>query len=144
MNSGIDAYRQASRMKTDYRSQEANLFKRVTYGLVQSKEKKDGMDLVRAASDNKRLWMTVVQLLSDDQNQLPAPLRAQMISIGQAVIKETDDNINGDLDVDFLIDINNQIIEGLSGAAAAAAAADTAGMASPTELARAKPAGSTA
>ncbi|HSK38319.1 MAG TPA: flagellar biosynthesis regulator FlaF, partial [Arenibaculum sp.] len=133
--------RKASRMKTDFRSQEANLFKRVTYGLIQGKEKKDGMDLVRAASDDKRLWMTVVQLLSDDQNQLPAPLRAQMISIGQAVIKEIDDNINGDLDVDFLIDINNQIIEGLSGAAAAADVADAA---SPMGLGPAKPVGSTA
>lgn len=113
-------------MKTDFRSQEANLFKQVTYSLIQGKTKKDGLDLVRAATDNRLLWMTVIQLLQDDQNQLPAPLRAQLISIGQAVIKETDDNITGNLDVDFLIDINTQIIEGLLGGGAPAADAGQA------------------
>jgi flagellar protein FlaF len=125
MSSGIDAYRQAARMKTDFRAQEANLFKQVTYALIQGKTKKDGLDLVRAATDNRLLWMTVIQLLQDDQNQLPAPLRAQLISIGQTVIKEIDDNITGNLDVDFLIDINTQIIEGLLGGGAAADAGRT-------------------
>jgi flagellar protein FlaF len=123
MSSGIDAYRQAARMKTDFRTQEAQLFKQVTYNLIQGKADKNGMALVRAASDNKLLWMTVIQLLSDEQNQLPAPLRAQLISIGQAVIKEIDDNITGQLDVDFLIEINTQIIDGLLGNAVAAAPA---------------------
>src|SRR5689334_19504983 len=106
MNAKIDAYRQAAMMKTDYRTQEANVFKRVTYGLIQGKAKADGLDLVRAASDNKLLWMTVIKVLQDDQNKLPAGLRSQMISIGQAVIHEIDQNITGKLDVDFLIDIN--------------------------------------
>jgi flagellar protein FlaF len=122
MSSGIDAYRQAARMKTDFRTQEAQLFKQVTYNLIQGKTDKNGMALVRAASDNKLLWMTVIQLLSDGQNQLPAPLRAQLISIGQAVIKEIDDNITGKLDVDFLIEINTQIIEGLLGGGGAGVA----------------------
>ena len=37
MNSKLNAYKQAAMMKTDYRSQEANLFKRVTFGLIQGK-----------------------------------------------------------------------------------------------------------
>ena len=114
MNSKLDAYRQAAMMKTDFRTQEANLFKRVTYGLIQGKAKPGSMDLVRAASDNKLLWMTVIKLLKDDQNRLPAGLRAQIISIGNAVIREIDQNITGNLDVDFLIDVNTQIIEGLA------------------------------
>lgn len=123
MNSGINAYQQAASMKTDFRAQEANLFKRVTYALMQGKSKPGSMDLVRAASDNRLLWMTVIKLCSDDQNQLPAPLRAQIISIGNAVIREIDANITGKLDVDFLIDINNQIIEGLTAVPPAPAAA---------------------
>ena len=114
MNSKLNAYKQAAMMKTDYRSQEANLFKRVTFGLIQGKANPNGMDLVRAASDDKLLWMTIIKLLQDDQNRLPAPLRAQIISIGQAVIREIDQNITGKLDVDFLIDINTQMIEGLA------------------------------
>jgi flagellar protein FlaF len=60
--------------------------------------------------------------LQDDQNRLPAPLRAQIISIGQAVIREIDQNITGKLDVDFLIDINTQMIEGLAALPETAAA----------------------
>ena len=113
MNSKINAYRQAASMKTDYRAQEANLFKRITYALQQGKARSGGMDLVRAASDNKLLWMGVINAVSDDANQLPATLRTQLVAIGRAVVKEIDDNITGNLDVDFLIEINNQIIEGL-------------------------------
>jgi flagellar protein FlaF len=58
-------------------------------------------------------------------------LRAQIISIGQAVIREIDQNITGKLDVDFLIDINTQMIEGL---AAQPETAATAGL--PTQLPR--------
>lgn len=125
MKPQINAYRQAASMRSDFRSQEAQLFKRVTYALQQGKANANGLDLVRAASDNKLLWMTVIQLVSDDANQLPQALRQQLASIGRAVIKEIDDNINGKLDVDFLIEINNQIIEGLSAAAAQPAAATT-------------------
>ncbi|WP_158047639.1 flagellar biosynthesis regulator FlaF [Skermanella pratensis] len=114
MNTNLKAYKQAAMMKTDYRSQEANLFKRVTFGLIEGKANPDGIGLVRAASDNRLLWQTVVNLLRDDQNRLPAPLRAQIISIGQTVIREIDENATGKLDVDFLIDINTQMIEGLA------------------------------
>ena len=44
MNSKLNAYKQAAMMKTDYRSQEANLFKRVTFGLIQGKANPNGMD----------------------------------------------------------------------------------------------------
>jgi flagellar protein FlaF len=123
MKSQINAYRNAASMRTDFRSQEAQLFKRVTYALEQGKAKANGLDLVRAASDNKLLWMTVVQLVSDETNQLPMALRQQLASIGRAVIKEIDDNITGNLDVDFLIQINTQIIEGLTASALQPAAA---------------------
>lgn len=114
MNPKLNAYKQAAMMNKDYRSQEANLFKRVTFGLIEGKANPDGLELVRAASDNRLLWQTIVNLLRDDQNRLPAPLRAQIISIGQTVIREIDDNATGTLDVDFLIDINTQMIEGLA------------------------------
>jgi flagellar protein FlaF len=130
MNSKLNAYKQAAMMKTDYRSQEANLFKRVTFGLIQGKANPNGMDLVRAASDDKLLWMTIIKLLQDDLNRLPMPLRAQIISIGQAVIREIDQNITGKLDVDFLIDINTQMIEGL----AAMPETTTAAAGLPTQL----------
>jgi flagellar biosynthesis activator protein FlaF len=57
-------------------------------------------------------------------------LRAQIISIGQAVIREIDQNITGKLDVDFLIDINTQMIEGL----AALPETTTAAAGLPTQL----------
>ncbi len=123
MKSQIDAYKNAASMRTDFRSQEAQLFKRVTYALQQAKAKASDLDLVRAASDDKLLWMTVVQIVRDDANQLPLSLRQQLATIGEAVIKEIDENITGKLDVDFLIQINTQIIEGLTAAAGQPAAA---------------------
>jgi|SRR5690349_13676904 flagellar protein FlaF len=118
MDPKIGAYQRAAQTRVDYRQQEAEVFKRVTYGLIRGKAKADGMDLVRAASDNKLLWMQVVKLVNDEQNQLPASLKSMLASLGEAVIREIDTNITGKLDVDFLIDINTQVIEGLLGSGA--------------------------
>jgi flagellar protein FlaF len=120
MDPKFGAYQRAAQAGVDFRKQEAEVFKRVTYGLIRGKAKSDGMDLVRAASDNKLLWMQVISLVKDEQNQLPASLKSMLASLGEAVIREIDANITGKLDVDFLIDINTQIIEGLLGPGAAA------------------------
>ena len=45
---------------------------------------------VRALADNRRLWMTVLDLMRDPANALPEPLRASIISVGLAVQREMD------------------------------------------------------
>ncbi len=66
----------------------------------------------RALADNCRLWTTVVGLLSDPANPLPAPLRGSIISVAMAVQRVMD---RDKPDLDFLISINESIAAGLSG-----------------------------
>ncbi len=104
----------ANAASRDPRAQEADVFRRATAALRQSK---GGSDIarVRALADNDRLWNTVTSVLSDPQNRLPSPLRATMISIGRAVQREIQSPAP---DFDFLVQVNEDIVAGLSGAAA--------------------------
>jgi flagellar biosynthesis regulator FlaF len=67
---------------------------------------------VRALADNRRLWMTVTDLMRDPTNALPEPLRASIISVGLSVQREMDQETP---DFDFLISINENIAAGLAG-----------------------------
>ena len=113
MNSKLNAYKQAAMMKTDYRSQEANLFKRVTFGLIQGKANPNGMDLVRAASDDKLLWMTIIKLLQDDQNRLPAPLRAQAPADSVILYEYSPESFTG-TEIDYAIEICASVMDAQS------------------------------
>jgi flagellar biosynthesis regulator FlaF len=63
-------------------------------------------------ADNHLLWGTLVILLSDPQNALPAPLRGSLISVGKVVQRELD---APEPDLAFVIGINEQITAGLMG-----------------------------
>ena len=65
---------------------------------------------VRAVADNRRLWVMVLDLVSETENQLPLALRGQIASLAHAVLRECD---AGEPDVDFLIEMNEQIAAGL-------------------------------
>ena len=66
---------------------------------------------VQAIADNRRLWVTVSDLMRDPTNALPSDLRASIVSVGIAVQREmTRDNP----DLDFLISINDNIAAGLA------------------------------
>ena len=66
---------------------------------------------MRALADNRRLWMTVHDLMRDPDNSLPAQLRASIVSVGLAVQREMD---RDSPDFDFLIAINENFAAGLS------------------------------
>jgi flagellar protein FlaF len=70
--------------------------------------------LARAISDNTTVWYILVSDLSSDGNQLPIELRAQIVSVGLAVIRECEKLNKSDVDLDFLISVNQAIIDGLS------------------------------
>jgi len=67
---------------------------------------------VRALADNRRLWITVLDLMRDPSNALPQPLRASIISVGLAVQRDME---HESPDFDFLISINESITAGLAG-----------------------------
>jgi flagellar biosynthesis regulator FlaF len=67
---------------------------------------------VRALADNRRLWTTVTDLVRDDRNPLPPETRAGILSIGLTVQREMDAD---EPNFDFLISVNRNIADGLSG-----------------------------
>lgn len=106
----VQAYEAASRHRSQ-RDQEADVFRRATAAL---KAARDGGTIarIRALADNRRLWMTVHDLMHDPSNSLPLPMRAQIVSVGLTVQREMDQESP---DFDFLIGINEDFAAGLSG-----------------------------
>jgi flagellar biosynthesis regulator FlaF len=68
------------------------------------------LDRLRAVADTRRLWVMVLDLVSEPANQLPAALRGQIASVAHAVLRECD---AGGADVEFLLEVNEQVAAGL-------------------------------
>ena len=110
MNQAARAYQAAATHRTQ-REQEADVFRRAT-GALQTARDADPIQRVRALADNRRLWLTVGDLMRDPLNALPAELRAGIVSVGLAVQREMD---RDSPDFDFLIAVNESIAAGLAG-----------------------------
>ena len=104
----------ANAASRDPRAQEADVFRRANAALRQSKLGSDTAR-VRALADNDLLWGSVTAAVSDPENQLPVALRANIVSIGRAVQRETQSSAP---DFDFLVQVNEDIVAGLMGMAA--------------------------
>ncbi len=101
---------QAGATHRSQREQEADVFRR-TIGALKSARDAGPIPRLRALADNRRLWLTVTDLMHDPASELPMDLRASIVSVGLAVQREMDrDQPN----FDFLIEINRTIAEGLS------------------------------
>jgi len=111
----ITAYR-AARAAMPPRAQEADVFRRVIGALraAQGTGPEAGLRATRALADNRRLWIAVESVLADPTNGLPPPLRASIISVGRAVLREMD---RDEPDLGFLIEVNENVAAGLAGAA---------------------------
>ncbi len=101
----------AARAARDPREQEADVIRRVTFGLRAALED-DGPARMRAVADNRRLWLAMESALLDPSNQLPPPMRAGLVSLGRAVQREMD---GAAPDIAFLIEVNEQVATGLAG-----------------------------
>ena len=101
---------QASADNRSLRAQEADVFMRAN-GALRSALTGSGVERVRALADNRRLWLTIMGVVMDPDNKLPAPLRASFVSVGRSVQREMDANAP---DLDFLIAVNENVIAGLS------------------------------
>lgn len=110
MSYAARAYQTSSGRRSP-REQEADVFRRAN-GALRSMRDAGDVARTRALADNRRLWGVVMDLMRDPDNALPAPLRAQIVSIGLAVQRNMDAE---NPDWDFLIGINEQIAAGLSG-----------------------------
>ena len=109
MTQGANAYATAAGHRGQ-REQEADVFRRAT-GALKAARDSGPIARVQAIADNRRLWITVNNLMCDPLNSLPRDLRASIVSVGLAVQREMDREMP---DFDFLIGINENIMAGLS------------------------------
>jgi flagellar biosynthesis regulator FlaF len=107
---GPRGYGATQRVRT-LREQEADVFRRINYGLKAALNG-DAIDRARAVSDNRRLWFAIEAALVNPENQLPEATRIGIMRLGRGVQREME---NLEPDINFLIDINEQMIAGLSG-----------------------------
>jgi flagellar biosynthesis activator protein FlaF len=102
----------ATRAALDPREQEADIIRRVTFGLRTAQERDDDLARVKAMADNRRLWLAMESALLHPSNQLPQQMRAGLISLGRLVQREMN---GGEPDLAFLIEVNEQVAAGLAG-----------------------------
>jgi flagellar biosynthesis activator protein FlaF len=109
-NMASRAYAAAS-LNRSPRQQDADVF-RLVIARLQAARQAAPIARVRALADNRRLWTAVTDLLRDPTNPLPQETRAGIISVGLSVQREMD---QADPSFDFLISVNRNIADGLSG-----------------------------
>jgi len=119
----LQAYQQAASRGENPRDSEYRLFAQVTLALMEA-AKTDPSDIpgrIDALDWNRSVWSVLLNDCSSPDNQLPAPLRASIISLAIWVGKHTSAVIRRREDIQPLIDVNRLIMQGLSPSAAAAA-----------------------
>lgn len=113
----IQAYQQAAQRAETPRETEYRAFAVATRALVEAKERGrlDIGGLAEALTRNRRLWTTLAIDCAQPGNQLPGPLRAQIISLAAFVDRHSSAVLRDKADLDVLIDVNRSIMEGLAG-----------------------------
>ena len=97
------------------RGTEYDLIAKITSALKTSARGADTSfsTLVHALHDNRRLWSLLAANVSDDDNQLPKDVRAQIFYLAEFVSQHTSKVLQKTADVDVLIEINSAILRGL-------------------------------
>ncbi|MDI9409096.1 MAG: flagellar biosynthesis regulator FlaF [Candidatus Pacebacteria bacterium] len=112
---GVNAYQQTTSAAKTPRELEREIIARVTHQLKLAKEKrKDSILVARAVSDNLSLWYVMISDLASEGNQLPLEIRGNLISVGMAVVRECEQVDRTKVNLDFLITVNQSMIEGLA------------------------------
>lgn len=114
----LQAYQAAAATRSQ-RDQDAEVFQGVVRGLRAAATE---LERVRALADARRLWQTVLVACRDDTNPLPKPLRAQIVSVAEAV---TQNLASPDPDLDFVVEVTEAIGYGLAGRSGPASAASS-------------------
>lgn len=118
----VKAYQQvASRAETP-RDIEYRLFGQVTRALMSAAElpAEDIAGRMDALDWNRRLWSVLAADCSSESNQLPAPLRASIISLSLWVNRHTSAIMRNEAAFQPLIDVNKMMMQGLEPRAEAA------------------------
>ncbi|HEX6979201.1 MAG TPA: flagellar biosynthesis regulator FlaF [Alphaproteobacteria bacterium] len=96
------------------RATEYRLLAQVTYALTQAKEDPANVKKTSdAVLSNMKLWNAFVNDLSHPGNQLPKDLKSRLISLGLWVVRECHAVLDGKGDIDAMILVNRNIMQGL-------------------------------
>ena len=119
---GYNAYAQAQNVTEDPRHTEYRLLAQVTGALIKARYGECRLqEKIQALLLNQRVWEAFMADLTDTGNTLPQALKAQLVSLAIWVVKETNAVLDDSGDIDALIAVNRNIMDGLRPAVATAA-----------------------
>jgi flagellar protein FlaF len=117
----LQAYQKAAQRAESPRDSEYRLFGQVTRALIEA-AKVDVADLktrIEALDWNRQVWSALACDCAASENSLPAPVRAQIISLSLWVGRHTSAVMRREEDIEPLIDVNKIIMQGLASREAA-------------------------
>lgn len=112
----LQAYQKTQRNTENPKQTEYRLFAQVTSALMDAGRAGRGniAMLMDALDWNRRLWSALATDCSSEGNQLPAPVRAQIISLSIWVSRYSSEVAQKGASLEPLIDVNKSIMAGLS------------------------------
>ncbi|MBT3532276.1 MAG: flagellar biosynthesis regulator FlaF [Rhodospirillaceae bacterium] len=108
------AYQQVQNVTEDPRQTEYRLFAQVTGAMIRA-EDLGHTEIVRAVHWNRRLWLALQSDCATEDNSLPDATRAGIISLAIWVDKHCRKVLKREADLQPMIEVNRNIMEGLSG-----------------------------
>jgi flagellar biosynthesis activator protein FlaF len=119
------AYQQAAQRAEPPRDLEYRLLGEVTRALIDAAalDPKDFAGRIDALDWNRRVWSALAQDCASDGNTLPAPVRAQIISLSIWVGRHTSAVMRREAEIEALIDVNRAIMQGLAPSGVSSSAA---------------------
>jgi flagellar protein FlaF len=111
----VHAYQKARKMVETPRATEHRLMGQVTGEMISAVAAgKHGAALIGCLHHNREVWSAFSSACATPGNELPAPLRGQIISLALWVDRHTSAVIGGRESIDALIDVNRSVMEGLA------------------------------
>jgi flagellar protein FlaF len=111
----LNAYHQARAITERPRAVEQRLMTEITQEMMGAQRAgMKGVQLMPSLDRNREVWSVFSAVCGAQGNQLPAELRAKMISLSLWVDRYTSEVIAGRDSIDNLIEVNLSVIEGLS------------------------------
>lgn len=114
----IQAYQKTANRTADPRDIEFRLFAEVTRDLMeaQKSERHEIGKMMAALDKNRRVWSTMALDCAQPGNALPAELRAGIVSLSVFVSKHTSVASKDREEIETLVEINRNIMQGLAAA----------------------------
>ena len=109
----INAYQKTLRTAMSPSQAELTVFRQVTGRLIQAKTISDPIAFANAINDNDKLWRIILTDLVNPDNKLPDDVKAGLISLAMWVERHSGKVLRQEAAIDVLIEVNEQIIDGL-------------------------------